>query len=95
MTVPALIDSGASGTLIPESVVSGLSLRKIGERRASGVYSPPRMVPIYKVDLDFVGFDFQNHPVSTQPRDYALIGRDVLNRYLTELNGPRLEFSAT
>ncbi len=97
VTVPALIDSGASATLIPPSVIANLSLKKIGERKMSGVFGGPLLGPIYRVNLDFLGFIFRAYPVAvpTRDRDYALIGRDVLNLYVTTFNGPRTEFSIT
>ena len=90
----ALIDSGASGTLIPESLVTTLALRKIGEIRASG-YNSSRVyvLNLYAVDIRFLGFRFDRHPVVAVPRTYALIGRDLLNRYKTTLDGQRLEFT--
>lgn len=89
----ALIDSGASGTLIPDSLVAKLALRKIGEVKASG-YDASKVEPrdLYAADIVFLGFRFDRHPVVAVPRTYVLIGRDLLNRYKTTLDGPRLEF---
>ena len=93
VTVSALVDSGASGTLIPQSVATTLSLPKIGERRVR-LFWPPRLKAIYRVDVDFWGLILQDHAVApSEDRPYALIGRDVLNRYRTLLDGPALEFS--
>lgn len=93
--MPALIDSGASGTLLPPFVTADLGLRKIGERKMSGAFGPPRFGSIYVVNLDFLGFIFRDYPAAVSPeeRAYALVGRDVLNRYLTTLNGPSEELS--
>ena len=96
-TISALIDSGASGTLIPRSAAQVLNLRQIGERRASGAFGPANMTQIYRVNLDFLGIAFPNHVVATPgppgDRAYALIGRDILNLYQTLLNGPGLQFT--
>lgn len=89
----ALIDSGASGTLIPESLVSKLSLRKIATIKTSGYDGRVEWRSVYVADISFLGFTFDRHPVVAAPRTYALIGRDILNRYKTMLDGPRLEFS--
>lgn len=92
--VRALVDSGASGTTIPTSVVSELALRKISEARVSGAIGSAEPRSVYVVDLDFVGVLLSNHPVvALAEKEYALIGRDILNRYVTTLNGPALEFS--
>lgn len=90
----ALIDSGASGTVIPDSLVSKLSLRKIDEIRASGFDGKVEIRGVYVADIDFLGLRFNRHPVVAGPnRTYALIGRDILNRYTTTLYGPRREFA--
>jgi hypothetical protein len=47
------------------------------------------------VNIDFLGLLFPDHPVTEldPARQFALIGRDILNRYQTLLNGPASEFS--
>lgn len=92
-TVGALIDSGASATTIPESLVPKLGLRKIGELNASGYDGQTEKRSIYSADIAFLGFTFNKHPVVAVPRPYALIGRDILNRYKTTLDGPVLQFA--
>ena len=87
----ALVDSGASGTIVPESLALDLNLRKIGERTISGYDHRPERRSQYAVDIDFLGLLLRNFPVVAVPnRTYALIGRDILNRYVTTLDGPRL-----
>jgi|SRR3990167_9042766 len=94
VTVTALVDSGASGTLIPRSAVDDLALAKIGERGVRGIDSPSRLKPMYRVNIDFLGLLLENHAVTLlEDREFALVGRDILNRYRTLLNGPALEFS--
>jgi predicted aspartyl protease len=92
--VPALIDSGADSTTIPEAVVHTLALRKRGEIPVSGAIGGHRTCGVYVVDLNFLGWVFRAHPVVALPnRDFALIGRDILNFYTATLAGPPLEFS--
>jgi predicted aspartyl protease len=98
INAPALVDSGASGTLIPRFVVVALGLTQFGERRVSGVFGPQHMAPLYRVDLDFLGFAVQALVVTAPPpaqpdRAYVLVGRDILNRYTTTLSGPLQHFS--
>ena len=93
--LPALIDSGASGTLIPDSLAAELSLRKIREKRVSGWDKRVESRSEYVANINFLGFMFPNQPVVGAARDYVLIGRDILNRYTTTLNGRQLEFSVT
>lgn len=46
------------------------------------------------VNLTFEGVLFRNFPVlTTDEMPFVLIGRDILNKYLLECDGRRLEFS--
>jgi hypothetical protein len=92
--IQALIDSGASKTGIPESIVQILNLRKISENSVGGAVTKQRYIcSVYVTDLEFLGLSFQSLPVYGLPHEYALIGRDILNRYITTLHGPELQFS--
>jgi hypothetical protein len=80
--------------MIPASAVSSLALNKQGEIPARGAFGKREMVGLYVVDLQFLGLAFPNYPVTeSRDIDFALVGRDILNRYVTTLDGPRLEFS--
>ena len=90
----ALIDSGASGTVIPDSLAIELNLRKIGEERARGYSEQVQVHNRYVADINFYGLMLRRYPVVGVPnRTTGIIGRDILNRYVTTLHGPRLEFS--
>jgi len=90
----ALVDSGASTTLIPVRLVNDLGLRKIKESAVSGYDGRKERRGVYVVNLEFSGLMFLNRPVVAIPnRDYALVGRDILNSHVTTLDGPRLELS--
>ena len=95
--VPALIDSGASRTCIPDQLALRLSLRKLNDKvNVSGAVGPGEIRPLYKADLNFLTLDFPNHVVVSLPgaeREHILIGRDILNRYITILDGPQRQFS--
>ena len=96
-TVPALVDTGASGTVIRLEDYTSLRLLKIGDEEEIGGVGDARGVPTV-VDLTFEGLDLPSFPVlaMTDPNfQVILIGRDVLNRILLECNGPQLEFEAT
>ena len=92
-TVPALLDSGCSCTVIPQTIVSRLSLRKIKNVQLNVATGTSGSYSQYVADIQFLGFVLPSFPVISLPKSYALIGRDILNRYTTTLDGPRLEFS--
>jgi|SRR5712691_5247499 len=91
-TIQGVIDSGASRTAIPTSVVAQLHIRRQGDIRTSGAYGGSQLRGLYVVDLELLGREFPSHPVGEVDRPYALIGRDILNRYVTTLDGPALQF---
>lgn len=95
-TLPALLDSGASRTCIPQSVALALSLKKRGEVPVGGATAPEdKLLPRYVVDLTFFGQSFTASPVLGISKAYALVGRDILNEYTTCLDGPALQLSLT
>ena len=90
----ALIDSGASGTLIPDSLAIELNLRKIGEQKTVGYNEQVEVHNRYVATITFCGLELPRFPVvGVRNRTTGLIGRDILNRHITILHGPRLEFS--
>jgi len=96
--LPALFDSGASRTAIPHRVAVTLNLRMIRDDvMVGGAVGSPEARPLFIADLIFAELNFTNHPVLSiireADRDYVLIGRDILNRYKTTLDGPQRQFS--
>ena len=94
-TLPALIDTGADCTVIPQSIVSLLSLRKISSNvKVKTANNQRSLCSMYKADLRFLDFNFPNHPiVSIQRRNVVLIGRDILNLFKATFDGPTAQFS--
>jgi len=93
-TVPALIDTGASFTVIPHKVAVLLSLRKYSERIVTVANGQEETRPIFKANLSFLDFSFSDHLlVSLEGRRHMLIGRDILNSYKATFDGPSLQFS--
>ena len=84
--VEALIDSGASGTLIPESIVDQLALQPIN----TATMIDYRWIvigtkPVYHIKVVVDSLEFNVDVAETEGP--AIIGRDVLNKITTTLQG--------
>ena len=93
-SVPALIDSGADQTCIPGDKCRALGpVVKARPIRVIGPTSSKRLVAC-DVDLLVGGTLFASLEVIVlEHLQYALIGRDILNRYKLILDGPNLEWT--
>ena len=94
-SVQALIDTGASVTAVPRDEYQKLGLQKIGDPEdVSGVADAKADRTV--VNLTFEGRLFRNLPIlTTDGLPFVVIGRDVLNKYLLECDGPNLQFDLT
>ena len=90
----ALIDSGADITVIPEVIISQLKLRRVDSVLASGFSKRVVQATVYSAALSIEGIlETQIYRVLSWNGDYALIGRDILNKFIAMLNGPNEELS--
>ena len=86
------LDTGAAVTVIPEDIVVALELVSHGEvwaRSYDGSYSQQ---PLYYVALTVAGFSVPPVRCLAARRETALIGRNVLNRFVITLDGQNLTF---
>jgi predicted aspartyl protease len=88
----AIADTGAAMTCIPKKVID-----KIGEDKlrykiltVRGAVGHASQMKSYIVHLRIGKCDFKNMEVIGFDREYALIGRDILNRYQITFDGPNL-----
>ncbi|MFM7441338.1 MAG: hypothetical protein ACKO2V_22535 [Snowella sp.] len=92
--VKAILDTGAGITVIPESIIEILGaldytvirIRSLLDR--NGITSKK----LYSVIIEFDGQENEVEVLAI-PRDYAIIGRDILNQYKITLNGPEETWS--
>jgi len=91
--LPALIDSGADQTTIPGVTAQALQLQKISEVYVEDANGGSQQRDVVVVDLSFHGFGVQALPVAATDYPVILIGRDVLNDLVTEIDGPRQSFT--
>jgi len=90
-----LIDSGADQSTIPKITAQALGLQKISEVVVEDANGGSREQDVFVVDLEIHGRSVAALPVAATDFPVILIGRDVLNDLLTELNGPGLTFTLT
>lgn len=99
----ALIDTGATRTGVDKSVITQLGVQPVGitETLTAGGKVKQNLFPAHlrfpgeKIDIDFssvLGVDLTGHQINKRPI-IALLGRDVLSKFLFIYNGPGGFFS--
>lgn len=94
----ALIDTGATNSAVDKKIISSLSVKPVGVidvGTASGIvqqetYPAKLSFPVEKIEVEFsrmAGVDLGGQTVDDQPI-IALIGRDLLTRWVLIYNGP-------
>lgn len=84
--LPALIDTGADTSVLPAGLAAQLNLTRIGRAAITGFAGHPRALSVYAAEIRVGGHRSIIEAVSYG--DEALIGRDLLNRMVTRLDGP-------
>lgn len=92
--VPMLLDFGSDITLIPEESVAELGVTPLPNQECElmGFDGAKRSVPVYELQMIFVGKKFKGHYLVVA-KDYGIIGRNILNHLAILLDGPRLEWN--
>lgn len=87
--IKAILDTGAGKTCIPQSIIKelGSSVYTTIKVRSPLDRNITTSIRLYSVTIEFYG---QKHEVEVFdiPRDYAIIGRDILNKYKIILDAP-------
>lgn len=91
-TAPALLDIGADISAIPKAFLSPLKLHPVGRILFEGVEARQTVVFTYAIRLKIADLVIPRLKVVVTDFDFAVIGRDVLNRFYMLLNGPELTF---
>jgi len=89
LTLSALLCSGAARSLLPRAAIATLGLRQIGRCRVKGITGAIEARGIHAVHLRLAGAELRYQPVvDGGALGYALIGRDILRRFVVRLDGP-------
>lgn len=91
-SLSALLDSGSDITAIPEHLVEKLQLYPVGRLQLEGVDANTSMALTYAVQFTIGELSVARLEVILTGLDFAVVGRDVLNRLFLLLNGPELSF---
>jgi hypothetical protein len=88
----AKLDTAADISCIPADLAELLRLLPARTVPVEGYDGIQRMVYTYMVTLEVAAARFRYLEVVATPEEYALLGRDVLNHFYVQLNGPDLTF---
>lgn len=84
--VPALVDTGADLSVLPQGLPARLRLPAVGRLAVAGVEGVPLQLPVYAVEVSMNGDRSIVRAVSLGAT--MLIGRDLINKLTLHLHGP-------
>lgn len=83
------IDTGADITIVPSKVRQLLNIKPERWTTSRGALGEAwQSVPLFYVRIRVAGGDWIQVMVTESPKDYILIGRDILNRFILTAHGP-------
>lgn len=89
---PGKLDTGASITVLPESVVTTLRLKVVSEGLITGFDGKGSLRPLYYIAMEIAEYKIPLVEVTSAERSDVLLGRDVLNQFILTLDGKALTF---
>jgi len=84
--IPALVDTGADMTVLPEAMIRQLRLPPVGQVEAHGFRGALQSLIVYAAELQVEGTTVLCEVLAGNE---ALLGRDILGRCVLVLDGPR------
>ena len=87
------IDTGASHTVIPDYLVNTLNLKKTDETIVKTVTGTESIHYNYSVRIEIGSIKFDSFEVVAMPKEYVLVGRDLINLWKLEIDGKSETYS--
>jgi predicted aspartyl protease len=85
--VTFLVDTGADMTVVPESAARALRLPVVSQIRVRGFAGASRAARVYAAEVEIEGVRALAEVIGLG--DDALMGRDLLSRWIVTLRGPQ------
>ncbi len=86
--IEAIVDSGADGTLIPESYLQAIQAPAVRKARIKGITGAGFWADIFLVAIQIGPLKLHGIRAIANPAREIVLGRNVLNQLDIELNGP-------
>lgn len=90
--VSAKLDTGADISAIPQRMVDELALLPVRTLLVEGYDGGQTAIDTYAVTIEAAKARFRQTEAILVPEEHALLGRDLLNFFYIQLNGPTLTF---
>lgn len=98
-SVDGKVDSGADLCAVPDYVIAELDLPPVRRVRAAGFNGVLLEAILFHVDIELAlgttARRFEHIEALSTRRPYAIIGRNVLQRFVTRLDGPNSVLTVT
>lgn len=87
VTMTAIVDSGSDGTFLPEKVLRELEAESVRKIWVSGIQEIRFRAQVHMVKVAIGPYEFFGTRAVGDVRGRAILGRNVLNQIIVNLNG--------
>ena len=91
--LPAILDTAADITAIPQSVLDRLKLYQVSQISVEGVDGISNYLKTYQVRLKVATLTLPQLQIIPVSFEFVVLARDVLNQLVVHLDGPGLTFT--
>ncbi len=87
ITLPAIVDSGADATMVPTHYLRQMRALPIEKKQLRGIQGVAYRVQLYNIFVQIGEYGLYARVVGSESNDEVIIGRAILNHFITTLNG--------